>query len=563
MEASTSIQKMLAGNQIFVPNYQRAYSWDTEFERSSSPKQVNIFLSDLEDYKNSCATSKFYFGHFLFEEKSGNRFAVIDGQQRLTTIIIFLSSIFSRLKEIRNLTEQEEEVYEDIIKRKSTYRFESVDYDKQLFRDYIIDKSRKDISSPETESAKRIIAAYRYFTDYLKEQDEDYLLKMLEIIQYSSCTTHIVQDECEAIQMFIFQNNRGKRPSNLEIIKAQFLFHIHLYGNDEKEVLIDEIKNRFEKIYKSISSIETLVNEDDILTYTLRVYFNSLWENNALERINKCLAEKEPLSFIRNFSLSLAQSFEDLTIFYGRDEKDSHEIHAIVTLRRIGVIMPFILKAYSFNLDLREKARLCKGLESIVLRHRLIGTRADITSRLNQVYQNFTEEDCSVDNILEHINWLKEVSSDHWWWAYWNNNQLKDSIQGGLNHSIAKYILWKYENYLEAQGKGGYNLTRFDAILNPELEHIAPQTENPESGYDEYDDEFRDKYLDCLGNYLLVSKSHNCSVGNKPFTEKRKSYRHLEQQREIQEMTQREERWTRERIEERKNKIIKFILSEI
>ena len=33
--------------------------------------------------------------------------------------------------------EIEIEIYEDIIKRNSTYRFETVDYDKQLFRDYV------------------------------------------------------------------------------------------------------------------------------------------------------------------------------------------------------------------------------------------------------------------------------------------------------------------------------------------------------------------------------------------------------------------------------------------
>ena len=44
---------------------------------------------------------------------------------------------------------------------------------------------------------------------------------MLNSIQGSRCTTLVVTDESEAIQMFIFQNNRGKRPSNLEIIKAQ------------------------------------------------------------------------------------------------------------------------------------------------------------------------------------------------------------------------------------------------------------------------------------------------------------------------------------------------------
>ena len=40
MEASTTIKQMLAGNKIFVPTYQRAYSWDTELEKANSPKQV-------------------------------------------------------------------------------------------------------------------------------------------------------------------------------------------------------------------------------------------------------------------------------------------------------------------------------------------------------------------------------------------------------------------------------------------------------------------------------------------------------------------------------------------
>lgn len=44
MEASTTIKQMLAGNRISVPAYQRAYSWDTEFEKGNLPKQVNIFF---------------------------------------------------------------------------------------------------------------------------------------------------------------------------------------------------------------------------------------------------------------------------------------------------------------------------------------------------------------------------------------------------------------------------------------------------------------------------------------------------------------------------------------
>jgi uncharacterized protein with ParB-like and HNH nuclease domain len=78
---------------------------------------------------------KYYFGHFLFEEKDEKKFGIIDGQQRMTTIVIFLSALFSRLKQIRPLNETEQETFEDIIKRNSTYRFETVDYDDRFFKD--------------------------------------------------------------------------------------------------------------------------------------------------------------------------------------------------------------------------------------------------------------------------------------------------------------------------------------------------------------------------------------------------------------------------------------------
>jgi len=143
METLTTIRNVLAGNKIFVPAYQRAYSWDTETDRSKPIKQVNEFIADLEDYRRSSARTPYYFGHFLFEKHEQSRFGVIDGQQRLTSIVIFLAALFTRLKVLRPLTEYEQELYEDMIKRNSTYHFTTVDYDHQLFRDYVIDQTKK------------------------------------------------------------------------------------------------------------------------------------------------------------------------------------------------------------------------------------------------------------------------------------------------------------------------------------------------------------------------------------------------------------------------------------
>lgn len=564
MEASTTINKLLAGNKIFVPAYQRAYSWDTELDKNKTQKHVNVFLTDLEDYNKSSASTPYYFGHFLFEEKNESNFGVIDGQQRLTTIIIFLSALFSRLKKIRSLTENEEVLFENMIKRKSNYIFSTVEYDNQLFKDYVIDQTKKNKNGLDTESARRIVNAFDFFSKALIEKDQVYLTKMLKTINEASCSAHPVKNESEAIQMFIFQNNRGKKPSNLEIIKAQFMFNVHLYGGDEKDNLIDEIKNRFEKIYKSISSIEFKINEDDVLVYTLRVHFNSLWESNPIERINKLLSETNPISFIKAFTNSLAVSFEYLTSFFGKDERENIEIHSLLTLGGFSIAIPFVIKAYNYGLQTKEICKICSSMEAMVLRHRLIGTRAELTSRINDVYQKFTSEQPEVKPIVDRVEWMKNISNDNWWWSYWNKNELEKAIQGGINHTTAKFLLWKYENHLENQGKNGYSLTRFDSIENPELEHIAPQTptngEPIAAGYCEYDEEFRNQYIDCLGNYLLLSKSHNCSVGNKPFSTKRNTYSHLGQQREIQNMTNDEEIWNKQKISYRKQKIVKFIL---
>ncbi len=563
MEASTTVKQMLQGNKISVPSYQRAYSWETHSDSEKAPEQTKIFLNDLDDYWKSSSKSPYYFGHFLFEDKQNGCFNVIDGQQRLTTIVIFLSALFRKLKLLRLLSDDEQECFEDIIKRKSAYRFATVDYDNQLFKDYVIDQCKKDSNSLETESSKRIVQAFDFYTKQLSGKDVLYLTSMLNIIQNATCTTHQVTDESEAIQMFIFQNNRGKKPSNLEIIKAQFMFNVHLFGGAEKNELIGEIKSRFEKIYKSISSFDNRIDEDDVLLYTLRVYFNSLNESNAIDKINKLLSKDDSIRFIKSFTHSLAASFEHLTTFFGKDERESLHINSLITLGKITDAIPFIIKAYTYNLSNLQICKLCSAMESIILRHRIVGTRADITSRINDVYKNFTDDNCDVSTIIDTIDGLKNAPSNTWM-GYWNNAEFERSIQGGIEPSTAKYLLWRYECFLESQGKEGYSFTRFDKIIRPELEHIAPQTptngEPVAAGYCEYDEEFTQQYIDCLGNYLLLSKSHNCSVGNRPFLDKRNSYNHLAQQREIQEMTLDTNVWTKVQIDTRKEKIIKFVL---
>ncbi|WP_225969062.1 HNH endonuclease family protein [Treponema pedis] len=107
------------------------------------------------------------------------------------------------------------------------------------------------------------------------------------------------------------------------------------------------------------------------------------------------------------------------------------------------------------------------------------------------------------------------------------------------------------------------------------MEHISPQTptdenETLESGYDvnsdnEYSEEFAEKYLNCIGNLLIISKSHNSSIGNKAFKEKLKSYNSnplLNQQAEIKDFLIEEKiEWKKQSIDKRKQVIVNFVLN--
>lgn len=298
------------------------------------------------------------------------------------------------------------------------------------------------------------------------------------------------------------------------------------------------------------------------MLYTLRVYFNSLWETNSLDRINTILAKDDSLSFVRDFTMALSASFDHLNAFFGKDEHHSFPIHSLVSLGGIAIALPFIIKAYRYGLPMSDIERLSSALESLVVRHRVIGTKADMTSRINGVFEEFTQGNSDITPIFDRIDMLKTTTN--WWWAYWNNEKLHESLQGVLNHSVARFLLWKYENHLISQGKGGSAL-RFDQIDRPELEHIAPTTEpaTKPHGYDTYDEEFKNQYLNCLGNYLLLTKPHNISASNDLFPIKHRDYVWLAQQREVQTLAPDPSKdiWDRNLIQKRKDKIVNAIMS--
>lgn len=533
---------------IKVPDYQRAYSWEE--------KQIEQFLLDIKEYLDK--DINYYIGHFLFEKNKDNEKIgyIIDGQQRLTTIIIFLSSAFEKIKKLNNgeLAPKELNIYKSIIENNGEIKFSTVDYDNKLFKERVIGRE-KGVIKPETQSQNRILDAVKYFNNKLKNETIENLINMVKIITNASCTLNEVLNQSEAVQMFIYQNDRGKHPTDLEIIKSLFMYNIH-DCSDNKINDLNYIKEKFETIYKNISYIENLVNENDVLRITLKTYYKDLNES-SIDRIKEDINDKvskEKLDFIKSFTEELENNFQYLKYFLD-DEKNNLYIHSIINLGINIDIYPFIVGIYRFEINEDDKKKLIESLENLLIRMKIIGSRAYVTYRIGEPYKNFLEEG-DITSIIDRINEMK--ISTNYWWGHWNNDKLIASVENGVNGNIAKFILWKYENSF---GDRSFEFRYDKEKIN--LEHIAPQTE-PDTkphGYGDYNDEEFTNLIYCLGNLILLSEKHNKSIGNTTFYEKYKTYTYLKQQEEIRNMVSENGTWGKSMIKKRNKKIVDFVMS--
>jgi len=88
---SLGIAKALATKQLCVPVYQRDYSWGTE--------EVKDLFQDLNAALND---GTYFLGAIVLNRLNGSRFEVVDGQQRLATVSIFLAAIRDYFQEQAN-----------------------------------------------------------------------------------------------------------------------------------------------------------------------------------------------------------------------------------------------------------------------------------------------------------------------------------------------------------------------------------------------------------------------------------------------------------------------------
>ncbi len=560
---SLTIQKLFdAKNRQFeIPAYQRSYSWDKT--------QIEQFIDDLRN-----ASSQYYLGHFLFEASSDNTLLIIDGQQRLTTCVIFFSSLrnelSSRKQNGENVSIDLDDIADYYIRdiRKGTQKFKTVEYDNNFFVNEVIDRTDSS-QEPATRSQEKIRKAKKMFGDVLAKTETNKIERWYDLVQNATITQYVVSNKAEAAQIFAFQNDRGKALSKLEILKSYFMLQIYLSSVD-KDLINENIKyleNEFSTIYQRIVNVNE--KEDDVINYYWRaVSGKGYYSDEIVEGVKKQLSEQaDKIVWIKNFVSGVTQAFD--TVLKVKKSDYSYIVN-LFDLDNMALSYPFFIKCDRCKTSDDTFKRMARFLENITFRSLIRGGRADVESRLNWFLIN-GGTDGEINGAIDAM--INKIKTDGWW-GYWSDNELMRCVDTGwfYKNRVDNYLLWKYELYLcNENHPKPHQVTFKDLIRNESIEHIAPQTPTNgdpiANGYGDYEGESgiaSGEWLNCVGNLMLISQSHNSSIGNKPFAEKLVSYGKdnlLNQQKEIVDFVENKNNpvWDKTAIEKRHEKIKKAV----
>lgn len=567
-----TISNLFVGRKIFnIPKYQRAYAWEE--------KQLKDFVEDIE---NQSLNRNHFFGTILLQLKEkSNGFDIIDivdGQQRITTLIIFMKLLLAEQKKAGSDVTMLEDTYIQIYNR---YKLRVLDTDNDFFISYILQDNQPNISSQvHTPSQKRLLEAKNFLCQRI-EVSPNKVQEFIDKVENMKVLTYSVENEAEAALIFETTNDRGKSLTSLEKTKS-FLMHKTYIVSNNPETDLETIQSRFSEIYRSYEEIESRVDEDSILQYHF-IAFEEWYRKSEYQHPVQMIKQKvnglinansmaEAATFIDRCSLQLKESFETVKTLF-----TSREIYLldIFALSRQATLYPLLIKTYKLdNSNTKDNfKRVAQLVEIICFRLSIIGSRADkgreslywLAKSFNADFQQLIRElqKFVTDNCG---NWIFERALE------------SPSFHSDVNPNDQRYLFWKYENYLRE--KNGYSeMMSYGEFTNTKprsrfsIEHIIPQ--NPKESKVVVDDsilsttdfespEFKENYLHSIGNLTIDPLSANASKSNQVFEDKDQKYfcrAPLMAQNELSEfLNPKTGQWDEASISNREDKIRKFAL---
>ena len=247
-----------------VPDYQREYVWKEDDE-------VEQFLQDIDNEVES--GQSYFIGSIIIVKNNNGKYDVIDGQQRLTTIVLSLCAIRDLLSQIE-LNESQDKIlskiksllYEyDLETGKDNVRLELQYPESKDFLDSLI--TNTNFNEETTPSIIRMQEAYKtirtFYSDKISTLGID---KTIEDIRYFLTKVELVKILSEnlssALKIFETINQRGAGLNAMDLIK-------NLLFSNVIESKFDRIKDIWKKIGENLHKC----GEENMPMRFLRYFF--------------------------------------------------------------------------------------------------------------------------------------------------------------------------------------------------------------------------------------------------------------------------------------------------
>lgn len=558
-------------NKIFrIPDYQRGYSWQKP-QLEDLWQDIEILEEDKAHYTGMLSVK------FNAKEKI---YYVIDGQQRITTLAILIKVIVDKFSNDDCLNGKEVSKYiENFLYKKTGSRGEilkmifgyEVDNPSHIhFKTEILGLDNTDDSTPkDTLYTRNLTDAKTFFKEKVQKLDKKQLEKLLKkITENLKFNFYKIESELNEFVAFEVMNNRGKPLSTLELLKNRLIYLSTLLPNnddEEKNELRCDINNAWKTIYEYLGrNPKNPLNDDLFLQNHCFIYFK--FDKNINKKYKEFLLNKHftaiSIMFINRHKELLEHGFEqqkldDETITYSDIKKYVADIQTSVKhyyfvhnikdtqcpytdkekeiiskINRIGFqsFKPIVVVLCSRNEYKVSRIELFQYIEKYIftrfnLEFFRSGTGSTdfyhLANKLQEIKLNI------IENIVEvSLNLFRKTIYDFdkndLWIAISKKfiDKVSDLDENFYNWKGLRYFLYEYEIFLQ-KTHGGELKVEWEHVNAETIEHIYPQTADDESWTNEFENQ---DLLHDLGNLLLLSKSTNSSLKNKPFEVKKEQF---------------------------------------
>ncbi|MBL4933199.1 DUF262 domain-containing protein [Clostridium paridis] len=312
MQTLESLKSIFKDRIFKIPDYQRGYAWQKRQLKDFWEDIVNLpsdrlhytgLLSLKQVSKKDYESANWIAERWLIKERAFRPFHIVDGQQRLTTFVIFINEILNLIKALPgNKEKAESDIYIGTFSLKqikeeylvvqmppkfivNTYKF-GYEKDNPSFK-YL---RHRILGEPdggsiiETFYTLNLENAKQFFKDNLENYYKAYGISEIEslfkkITQNLMFNLHEIEDDFDVFVAFETMNNRGKKLSNLELLKNRLIYLTTLYEpyeitEDERTILREEINEAWKDVYYQLGrNKKNPLSDDDFLTAHWIMYF--------------------------------------------------------------------------------------------------------------------------------------------------------------------------------------------------------------------------------------------------------------------------------------------------